>query len=61
MIPVLTETITTCIVCGDVACARDLLYVSTSEEAVRLEAEINDVVCRECAAAILDEEEEEED
>jgi len=49
MIRVLTETIDTCGVCGDVACEGDLLYVETEDEADALVVPVGGVVCTDCA------------
>lgn len=50
-IPVLTETVSDCAICGEVACERDLLYVETPDEAVTLGVGVGAVVCRDCAEA----------
>ena len=49
MIAVLTETVTDCLVCGEVACERDLLYIEDDDEAAEYDGAIGDVVCRSCA------------
>ena len=49
MMPVLTETVTSCAICGEVACERDLLYVDTASEAEDLDVSVGDIVCRACA------------
>ena len=47
MIPILSETIDTCAICGDVCSERDLLYPDDDDRAA-LDLEPDDLVCREC-------------
>lgn len=49
MIACITETVDTCIVCGLVCCERDLLCFETQQEAAGYDAEVDDLICRDCA------------
>ncbi|HET9554377.1 MAG TPA: hypothetical protein VFP50_15550 [Anaeromyxobacteraceae bacterium] len=48
MTPVLEELIAVCAVCGQVACERDLFWVTDPDMAATLEVQVNDTVCAEC-------------
>lgn len=48
--PILTETIDTCEVCGEVACERDLVQLD-ADEAEALDLEPGATVCTECHSA----------
>lgn len=47
MTPVLTEMTTTCEICGEVACERDLVYLD-ADEAADHDLEPGAIVCRDC-------------
>lgn len=47
MTRVLIEMIDSCVVCGEIACERDLLWVEEDDEIDGADA--GDVVCTECA------------
>lgn len=49
-VPVLSEIVATCSVCGDVCSDRDLCYVTSPSTAARLSCGVGDTVCLECAA-----------
>lgn len=52
MIPVLTETLDCCAVCGEVADEGDLMYVETEAESEALLVPVGGMVCRDCAEAL---------